>query len=35
MNRIITEYLRLRRTFPNMRPNAAWEKACVMVDWLG
>jgi len=35
MKRIIEEYLRLRRTFPNMRPVAAWEHACVWVDWQG
>lgn len=35
MKRIIEEYLRLRREFPNMRPVAAWERAQLMVGWLG
>lgn len=35
MKRVVTEYLRLRREFPNMRPSSAWHHACLMVDWLG
>lgn len=35
MKRIVSAYLHLRRGFPNMRPAAAWERACLMVGWLG
>ena len=35
MDRVITEYLRLRRQFPLMRPSRAWERAQLMVGWLG